>query len=155
MRKIKFRAWDWETMSRIFDMGDLSYEWFPNICLDDSWENLMPHIELMQYTGLKDKEWKDIYEWDIIIVGKVIMSKPNGKYQDIEWKWKIIFMNWWFVVDYSYNNKQETEMDKSLREFTWMRKTKFSTFNPLSWFRDIEIIWNIYETPDLLEQWKN
>ena len=65
-RKIAFRAWDWKNMSDTFDLWDLSYEWFPDLCLDDTWENIMPHIIFMQYVWIKDKNWKEIYEWDIV-----------------------------------------------------------------------------------------
>lgn len=64
--KIKMRAWNWKEMSNPFDLNDIQYEWFPSICLDDSWENIMPHIEFMLSTGLKDKNWVEIFKGDVI-----------------------------------------------------------------------------------------
>jgi len=51
MRTIKFRAWDGKEMHEgAFDL----------------WEGLGDGVELMQFTGLLDKNRKEIYEGDIL-----------------------------------------------------------------------------------------
>lgn len=72
------------------------------------------YYNLMQFTWLKDKNWKEIYEWDIC---KQI--DPYNQNFDIE-----------FWVDFLYQIH-------SL--MVWDNENK------------LEVIWNIFENPELLE----
>lgn len=71
MREIKFRAWDNKkecfTDYQIMDDFILFFEKH-NGCWLSNKEN---RFELMQYTGAKDKNGKEIYEGDIVVLNNI------------------------------------------------------------------------------------
>jgi uncharacterized phage protein (TIGR01671 family) len=91
-REIKFRAWDGERMIYLSDLSiglkkskKISpYAYFST----DTFGNhvKLEHHELMQFTGLKDKNGKEIYEGDIINHpvcerGKVVYFEPYASFK--------------------------------------------------------------------------
>ena len=125
MREIKFRAWLKE-LNEIREVEYINF-WkkmisFPNKFCKEYYLNAdFDEIDLMRYTGLKDKNEKEIYEGDIV---KLRANHGIGavKYYD-EWGA--------FVVEYI--------------------KSKPLTVLGMSYYKeDIEVIGNIYENSELL-----
>ena len=87
MREIKFRAWDKENkeMVEVELLGKRVL-----LCKNGEWENI-EDFEVMQYTGLKDKNDKEIYEGDIV------------RHATDEGVYKVIFEDGGFYVINSYD----------------------------------------------------
>jgi hypothetical protein len=137
MREIKIRAWDWKT---IFFPWHFSVNNQKDNRLSFSW------FDLMQYTWLKDKNWKEIYEWDIILyLASDWSSKPDSDLRSLEeyledkaTKWVILWNQWQFDLSYK---------DKKYNDFWFMSGRR----NPWPhWF--VKVLWNVYENRDLIDE---
>ena len=129
MREIKFRAWDkqFNEMASIIclNIGDYSEDHILKTKSRPYTYNQQFHnITLMQFTGLKDKNGKEIYEGDILKINGFY----DGLYNTLEVRW---IKNGFKCVGL-INEKAvcETVYDYGFHE---------------------EIIGNIYENPELLE----
>jgi len=86
MREIKFRAWNladkkWDKVSEVFGMNDYFRDLGNGVFRFNRGD-----VILMQYTGLKDKNGKEIYEGDILDITSTNSSGTvsPGKYKVVE-----------------------------------------------------------------------
>ena len=115
---IKFRAWDKENkeMVEVELLGKRVL-----LVKDGEWENI-ENFEVMQYTGLKDKNGKEIYEGDLL-------KHPTGVVAEIKYENDVAS----FVAVYTAND--DMEMNHLDREI----------------IKKCEVVGNIFENPELLE----
>ena len=125
MRENKFRAWHKgkKIMGEVLGIDILHKEiFFSNGDVDCCGFADLKYIELMQYTGLKDKNNKEIYEGDILF------ESFGERY------YKVVFENGSFRAEF------EGDFDEY----------SFDLIDVVA--QGCEIIGNIYENPELIKE---
>jgi uncharacterized phage protein (TIGR01671 family) len=139
MREIKFRAWllcgEWneagtEQAYEMVNADALAFEEYEPLA------DLLKNCEnLMQYTGLKDRNGKEIYEGDIV-KGPTYSTCTGPGYRSTRKK-EIIFKVESYIGCYGYAFTINGNYDNNYRGFP----------RP----EEVEVIGNIYESPELLK----
>lgn len=141
-REIKFRVWDVEN-KEMLEVQELDFEptfYGGRIAIRPDQYNDYFDTEdmiLMQYTGLKDKNGKEIYEGDIV---KAYFKKGAWKYNDK-----------------NYCGYKNGDVQYCVDGFILYIENYKEKIYPLSSFGDndgnineLEVIGNIYDNPELL-----
>ena len=131
MRPIKFRAWDKRDKRWLFTHCDISNMSDPIETMCIAW----PDYELMQFTGLHDKNGKEIWEGDIVReVPELSGDEARNRRGLIEWNPSLSA----FVV---------ALLDRS--DGAWCDLNEHNPNNPTT-LKYTEVLGNIYENPELL-----
>ncbi len=136
MRDIKYRMW-YKSKSEMLDVEMIDFKnkhyymenydkWLRSYLYEDE-------IELMQYTGLKDKNGKEIYEGDIVLYRDWEMAYEGGGND-------------------SFINKGMVEYCEDNCCFNVTERQTIDISDVLyKDNEDLEVIGNIYDNPELLE----
>ena len=142
-REIKFRAWlkDDKTMEFV-DIIDWNFESISFSKLIpikesnpeyDEIEVRFDEVELMQFSGVKDRNGKEIYEGDIVkfaVFDLTFDADENvKKFEKRYEKDEVIFTNGRFIAGIKYGSNES-----------------------LALMQELEVVGNIYENPELLEK---
>ena len=141
MREIKFRAWDKQQKKMVIpdiitnfneklNYGTLAYD--ESYC----WNSAI----LMQYTGLKDKNGKEIYEGDILL--SKYLERQMDEY--VIRTCKVCFEDGYYKCVGLENKYWKPELISIISSLLESPSQKWT----------VEVIGNIYENPDLLEKVK-
>ena len=127
MRKIKFRAWDKEN-EKMMKVSSISLENKEIAVKDFGTYHFfrIKDIELMQYIGLKDKNDKEIYEGDIVLV------KPG-------------WTSTWYKTIVKFKEGAFIASLIDGEDYIYIFNRGFDS-------NDFEIIGNIYKNKNLLEE---
>lgn len=150
MRERKFKAWDENNKSWVPEDRFLIH---PNGAVT-AWdeEEREVHVVLIEFTGLKDRNGVDIFEWDIVtschynyytkdhVLDRADSEEHNMQKGIIEW----VTYNCSFMIMKRMNSNFCDQWNNSIT----LEPVKLNNY-------EIEVIGNIYEHPHLLNERKD
>lgn len=132
MREIRFRAWDKE-IEKMYPVLEIDFveEWVRMYSkITGRHCNYLDDLVLMQFTGLEDKDGKEIYEGDIVSV-KYLYDKRTTDRAQVVW--------------------QEDKAGFGLKSLKGLTNEVYELYRVTS-KHNLEIIGNIYENKELINE---
>ena len=136
--KLKFRAWDkLNNEMYVVEQINLNRGEFESIGYGITFLRGADEVILMQSTGLKDKNGKEIFEGDVV-------SRNSGMPSVVE------FGKWIYEEDFGYKIKNiGFYLNSSYDDDEFFQAMDYEDIR-----KNYEVIGNIYENPELLEEIK-
>ena len=134
MRDIKFRAWDRATQ-KMYQVQEMELQETCRHVVVEGYDCALVDPILLQYTGLRDKNGKEIYEGDIV---KYTFDSPSSVYASesgLKVRIHKVFWSDWrssFAIGNQWANN--------------------NLFNYVRNGNRVEVIGNVYENKELLEE---
>lgn len=146
-RKIKFRAWQEKGKEMLYEINPTATWAIWADLNEDIIAGIQEEYTLMQYTGLKDKNGKEIYEGDIVLIPDThtekvdvgVGSVPVAQEPDPHFS-EVVFENGQFL--FSIRETKDTYWKGNYSYLGILEESE----------GEIEVIGNIYENPELLEK---
>lgn len=144
MREIKFRAWHKGQNEMFYPDGSVNVNGYTGLTAREIFERFEDD-QLMQFTGLKDKNGMEIYEGDIFRIEEDTDDGTEFIYIVITW-----VQEWCMFCTLRVEDEYPNYLNNGLKELD----------EPLFWTYTLEdtnsrkhfLCGNIYETPELLKR---
>ncbi len=161
MRQIKFRGYIKNPKNELHDLilpvEELEWDIIGDELLfavfayhGQHWEVKVEDVELMQFTGLHDKDGVEIYEDDILQLKQTLPQTGGGTKT---------FISWYLITFGFYDNYRD--YDENEAGYGWylhkirennQKKDHISGIYDDEMFKHMTVIGNIYEHPELLQE---
>lgn len=158
--RFRFRVWNIKNKEMIYN-AEIAYDgmnyntsWQLGKNKNDGWVDCFGYYldyehedyEIMQSTGLKDKNGTLIFEGDIVKITKTTWQKESYSlvylvcYDTIQWQLGL----------FKHQRAKAQENRRPDRKIFFKRIVSFDDYTPKRMFAECEVIGNFYENPELL-----